>query len=301
MGMIVGVMIRFATEMITSITISPLLAGSAILVFLLSSRFLKKVPPVLSALIVAILLAIFTDAFEFQNIQNSFVTPQLVMPVFSLDAIVSIGIPLALLIICTENAQATGVLMAQGYKPPNNAMAIYGSIVGLVGSFFGAHAINIAGPMTAICSANEIGKKESRYAASVANGVFFSIFGLFAAFVVPFVIAMPSVIVTVIAGLAMLGVLINSLKTAFSDSKFQMGAFFALIIGMSGVSFFNISAPLWAIIGSLFVSFLVEKNHFASNVKKDKAKETKLENDKKELQVEQTLNNVCKSKKEYFP
>jgi benzoate membrane transport protein len=42
MGMIVGVMIRFTTEMITSVTISPLLAGSAILVFLLSSRFLKK-------------------------------------------------------------------------------------------------------------------------------------------------------------------------------------------------------------------------------------------------------------------
>ena len=49
------------------------------------------------------------------------------MPAFSLDAIVSIGIPLALLIICSENAQATGVLMAQGYNPPNNAMAIYGS------------------------------------------------------------------------------------------------------------------------------------------------------------------------------
>ena len=243
MGMIVGVMIRFATEMITSITISPLLAGSAILVFLLSSRFLKKVPPVLSALIVAVLLAVFTNEFKIQNVHNSFIIPQLIMPAFSLDAIVSIGIPLALLIICTENAQATGVLMAQGYKPPNSAMAIYGSIMGLIGSLFGAHAINIAGPMTAICSANEVGKKESRYAASVANGVFFSTFGLFAAMVVPFVIAMPGVIVSVIAGLAMLGVLINSLKTAFSDSKFQMGAFFALIIGMSGVNFFNISAP----------------------------------------------------------
>ena len=42
MGMIVGVMIRFATEMITSITLSPLLAGSAILVFLLSPRFIKN-------------------------------------------------------------------------------------------------------------------------------------------------------------------------------------------------------------------------------------------------------------------
>ncbi len=49
-----------------------------------------------------------------------------------------------------------------------------------------------------------------------------------------------------------------------------MGAFFALIIGMSGVTFFNISAPLWAIIGSLFVSFLVEKDHFALRVKSTK-------------------------------
>src|SRR4051794_34196706 len=203
MGMIVGVMIRFATEMITSITLSPLLAGSAILVFLLSTRFLKKVPPVLSALIVAVVLAVFTNSFQIQNVQDSFVIPQLIMPAFSLDAIVSIGIPLALLIICTENAQATGVLMAQGYKPPNSAMAIYGSSVGLIGSLFGAHAINMAGPMTAICSAKEVGKKESRYAASAVCGVFFSAFGLFAAMVVPLVIPMPGVIVSVIAGLAM--------------------------------------------------------------------------------------------------
>ena len=178
MGMIVGVMIRFATEMITSVTLSPLLAGSAILVFLLSTRFMKKFPPVVSALLVSVLLAILTNKFQVQNIQDSFIFPQLVMPSFSLEAIVSIGIPLALLIICTENAQATGVLMAQGYKPPNSAMATYGSIVGLVGSLFGAHAINIAGPMTAICSAKETGKKESRYAASVVNGVLFSTFGL---------------------------------------------------------------------------------------------------------------------------
>ncbi|WP_085994144.1 benzoate/H(+) symporter BenE family transporter [Oceanobacillus senegalensis] len=277
MGMIIGVMIRFATEMITSITISPLLAGSAILAFLLSSRLLKKVPPVLSALVVAVLLAVFMNEFKVQNVYDSFIIPQLIMPAFSLDAIISIGIPLALLIICTENAQATGVLMAQGYKPPNSAMAVNGSIVGLIGSLFGAHAINIAGPMTAICSANDVGRKESRYAASVACGVFFSAFGLFAAMVVPLVIAMPIVIVSVIAGLAMLGVLINSLKTAFSDSTFQMGAFFALIIGMSGVNFFNIGAPLWAIVGSLFVSFLVENEHFVSKVKAEKRNSSKAE------------------------
>src|SRR3954466_9780739 len=82
MGMIVGVMIRFTTEMITSVTISPLLAGSAILVFLLSTRFSKKVPPVLSALIVSVLLAFVTNAFQIQNVQDTFILPQLIMPSF---------------------------------------------------------------------------------------------------------------------------------------------------------------------------------------------------------------------------
>ncbi|MBP1970674.1 benzoate membrane transport protein [Virgibacillus natechei] len=274
MGMIVGIMIQFATDMITSITLAPLLAGSAILAFLLSSRYVKKFPPVLSALFVSAVVAILTNAFEFPAIQHVFVLPELVMPTFSWDAIMSISIPLALLIICTENAQATGVLMAQGYKPPTTGMAVYGSSVGLLASLFGGHAINIAGPMTAICSADEVGKKDTRYVASVVNGMFFASFGLFAALVVPFVIAVPEVIVTVIAGLAMLGVLINSLKTAFSDNTFQMGAFFALIIGMSGVNFFNIGAPLWAIVGSLFVSLLVEKNDFAFKEDKEKKIET---------------------------
>lgn len=269
MGMIVGVMIKFAIEMVTSITISPLLAGSAIGAFFVSTRFLKKVPPVLTALIVVIPLAFLTNAFQFHGELGAFIMPQLMLPVFSLEAIVSISIPLALLIICSENAQATGVLVAQGYNPPNNAMAISGSTLGLVAAFFGGHAINMAGPGTAICAAKEVGEKDTRYAASFGNATVHIFYGLFASLIVPFVVAMPSVIITVIAGLAMLGVLINSLKTAFSDSEFQMGAFFAFIIGMSGVSLFHISAPLWAIIGGLLVSFLIEKEHFVLRLKVD--------------------------------
>ncbi|RFB15404.1 benzoate transporter BenE [Bacillus sp. HNG] len=267
MGMIVGVMMRFAIEMITSVEVSPLLAGSAIIVYLLSSRFTKKVPPVLSALVVSVLLALVINEFNFSNVQSSFVLPQLEMPAFSVNAIISLSIPLAILIICTENAQTTGILMAKGFKAPSSAMAIYGSIFGFFASFFGAHAVNTAGPMTAICASDESGKKEGRYAASALNGVLFASFGVFAAYVVPVVIAMPAVIVSTIAGLAMIGVLLSSLKIAFSDSKFQMGSFFAFIIGMSGVNFFNIGAPLWAIVGSILVSLLIERHDFEKQIK----------------------------------
>lgn len=274
MGMIVGVMIRFAIEMITSVELSPLLAGSAILVYLLSSRFNKKIPPVLSALVVSVLLALLVNEFSFSHVQSSFIVPQLELPSFGINAIISVSIPLAILIICTENAQTTGILMAKGYKPPISSMSIYGAVAGFFASFFGAHAINTAGPMTAICASDETGKREGRYAASALNGILFASFGIFAAFVVPFVIAMPSVIVSTIAGLAMIGVLLSSLKLAFSSSKFQLGAFFAFIIGMSGVNFFNIGAPLWALVGSIFVSLLIERDDFDKKLQVDKELKT---------------------------
>lgn len=266
MGMIVGVMIKFSIDMIVSIKVSPLLAGSAMVVYLMSMRLFRRFPPVLSALVVSILIAYFTNQLHFQNITGSFIAPELVMPSFNIEAIVSISIPLAVIVICTENAQAAGVLVAEKYNPPISSMAIFSGLGSLVAAFFGGHSVNIAGPMTAICASKDSGRKDERYGAVFVNGVLFSSFGIFASIVVPFVIAIPAVIVSVIAGLAMIGVLLNSLKIAFSDSKFQLGAFFALVIGMSGINLFNISSPFWAIIGSVLVSLIIERDHF----KKDK-------------------------------
>ncbi|WP_339211198.1 benzoate/H(+) symporter BenE family transporter [Aeribacillus sp. FSL K6-8210] len=263
MGMIVGAMIRFGTGMITSIEKAPLIAGVAVLVYLLSVRFIKVIPPILTSFIVSVILVVIMNEFQIQDQQSSFILPQILIPSFSLEAIVSVSIPLAFLVIGAENAQATGVLMAQGYKPPVNVMTIISGIGGMVTSFFGGHNANIAGPMTAICASEEAGKnKEGRYASVVVNGILFSLFGLLAGIVVPFVTALPSVLVGTIAGLAMISVLVNSLQSAFSETKFQVGAFFALIIGMSDISFFNISSPFWALVGGVLVSLLIEPHHF---------------------------------------
>ncbi|MGD6875697.1 benzoate/H(+) symporter BenE family transporter [Bacillus infantis] len=262
MAMIVGAMIRFGTGMITSIEEAPLIAGSAILVYLLSSRLIKKVPPILSAFFVAVILAVLMNQFQIKGMETNFIVPQFVVPAFNIDAILSISIPLALLVIGAENAQATGVLISQNYRPPINAMTILSGVGGIVTSLFGGHNANIAGPMTAICSSEEAGKKEGRYAAVIVNGVLFAAFGLLAGVAVPFVTAMPGVLIGTVAGLAMIGVLLSSLQAAFSKPKFQIGSFFALIIAMSGVSFFSISSPFWAIIGGVLVSAIIEQKDF---------------------------------------
>ncbi|MET1032317.1 benzoate/H(+) symporter BenE family transporter [Domibacillus tundrae] len=262
MSMIVGAMISFGTEMITSIERSPIIAGSAILVYLLSSHYIKKFPPILMSLIVVIILATTMGQFQVQASKSHFILPQLMIPSFNIDAIVSIGIPLSLLVIGAENAQAIGVLKAQGYKPPVNKMTIFSGIGGIVTAFFGGHNANIAGAMTAICSSKEAGPKQGRYAAVIVCGLLFVAFGVFAGIILPYVIAMPKVLIGTIAGLAMIGVLLSSLQNAFSAPQFQVGSFFSLVIAMSGVDFFDVSSPFWAILGGVAVSLIMEKADF---------------------------------------
>lgn len=79
------------------------------------------------------------------------------------------------------------------------------------------------------------------------------------------VTALPGELIGVVAGLAMIGVLISAFQGAFQGGRFQMGAFAALIIAMSGVTIFNISSPFWALVGGVLISLILERKDFRSN------------------------------------
>jgi benzoate membrane transport protein len=64
----------------------------------------------------------------------------------------------------------------------------------------------------------------------------------------------------------MMGVLLSSLQEAFSKPQFQVGSFFALIIAMSGVHFYDISSSFWAILGGVAVSLIIEKPDFKTTI-----------------------------------
>lgn len=263
MGMIAGAMIKFGTGMILSVQVLPVVCGSAMLGYFVCTRFVKKVPPVLGALLTGIGVAFLTNSVDVANAQYAFVLPTLFAPHFSLDAFLSISIPVAILVIGAENAQATGVLLTEGYKAPINFMTIVSGIGGILTSFFGGHNANIAGPMTAICASDAAGKDpKGRYAATVVNGVLFAGFGVIASVAVTFIESVPRPLIGVVAGLAMIGVLTQAFEQAFSKGKFKTGAFFALVIAMSGISIAKISAPFWALIAGVIVSLIIEPQDF---------------------------------------
>lgn len=263
MAMIAGALIRFGIEIVNSAAAAPVVAGAALLGFVLLSRFLPAVPGVVGALVLGLIAAGLMGSFGTLEGGLGLTAPQLIAPSFDLGAVLAVAIPLALLVIGAENAQAMGVLMAERYKPPFNVMTIISGFGGLLAPLFGGHNANIAGPMTAICSSDQAGEdRAGRYAATVVNGVLFGLFGVFAGVTVALVAVMPAELTATVAGLAMIGVLVRSFRASFPDGGLQFGPFFALVIAMSGVTLFNISAPFWALVGGVLASLLLEPRHF---------------------------------------
>ncbi|MDY8110813.1 benzoate/H(+) symporter BenE family transporter [Fulvimarina sp. 2208YS6-2-32] len=261
MAMIAGALIRFGIGAVNAVSALPIVVGAAVVAFFLSMRFLKAVPPVLSALVVGLVAAAVMGSFGGSDAGIRFVLPEFTAPTFSIDAFLAIAIPLAILVVGAENAQATGVLLAEKYKAPVNAMTIISGVGGILAGFLGGHNANIAGPMTAICSSDQAGEnRDGRYAATVVNGVLFAAFGIFAGAVVPLILMLPGPLIGAVAGLAMINVLVMAFQSAFSKAAgYQIGAFVALIIAMSNISILGISAPFWALLIGATVSMLVEK------------------------------------------
>lgn len=263
MAMIAGALIRFGIGVVDAALTAPVIVGAAVVGFLLLTRFVRSVPGVVGALVLGGAAAALTGGFGSVEGGLGVTGPQLVAPAFDVGAILAVGIPLALLVIGAENAQAMGVLMAERYRPPFNAMTLISGVGGLLAPLFGGHNANIAGPMTAICSSEQAGEnREGRYAATVVNGVLFAGFGVVAGAAVAVVTALPTELIASLAGLAMVGVLLSAFRGGFGQQRFQLGALFALIIAMSGVTIFNISAPFWSLVGGVLVSWVLEPKDF---------------------------------------
>jgi benzoate membrane transport protein len=259
MAMIAGAMIRFAVSAVEAVDSFPLMAGLAALSYFISMRFFKAVPPVLAAGVVGFAVALAMGLLNPTDVDIAFVMPDFTTPMFTLATFFAISVPLAALLIGADNAQATGVLMAEGYKPPVNAMTVVCGVGGILAGLLGGHSIIIAGPMTAICGSVQSGDDpRQRYGAALVNGVLFTLFGVFAGLAVPFLLALPRELIMVIAGLAMVGVLLSALQQAFrKETGYQIGAFVALVVAMSKFSLFGISAPFWALVIGVALSWLL--------------------------------------------
>jgi benzoate membrane transport protein len=271
MGMIAGVFIKFGIDIVKPVTDS---SANMIWIWLITfvtfiavarTRWLsEKFPATLAALIGGtIAVAAFGEAkIDAFHVSMPNVAYQGIA--FTFRGFLELTIPTVLTIIGANNMQAFGVLMVQGYTPPVSAITTTGGLGAMLNACFGASTSSVAGPTTALLVDPSAGPKEGRYAAGFVNAVLWVVFAFFATAVVAITNVVPRPFIEMVAGLAMLGVLVSSFGTAFGG-KHRIGAIFALLIANWNGVVLGIGGPFWALVAGVILSRLFEPGDFSAD------------------------------------
>jgi benzoate membrane transport protein len=276
MGMIAGVLLNFGLNMVRPLENALLPTLLMIGTFLILSKLAPKFPAVLGSLVVGIIYLI-VSGIDLSGIEFVVDYPRFVMPEFTLEAFLAYGLPLAIILVGMETPVGVSLLKSAGYKRiPTNGITAANGLGTMVSSFFYLHSTCIAGPMTAICSSPDSGKKEGRWVAAVIVGVIFAVSAPFYGGLVNLFEVLPGFFIAIIAGLALVKVLISAMGEAFGSTH-KLGGMFAFLIASSGIQLFSIGAAFWALVIGIIVSLIAETNDFNFRKKDDEAEDEKLE------------------------
>jgi len=238
-AMLAGILFGLCLAPIKALIELPLAATLVILAWLLVSRW-KRVYATPAAAIVAGLVIAYYGQGGAVAMADWTPTPIWVTPRFSLEAIVSLALPLFIVTMASQNLPGLAVLKAYKYKPPAGPLIATTGLFGLLSAPFGGHAVNLSAITAAMCASPDASPDASkRWIASATAGVAYIVFGGLAGGVTHFVAGSP-ILIEAVAGLALLNAFGSALHNALSDTSEREAALATFLVASSGVGFYGI-------------------------------------------------------------
>ncbi|MFW8594141.1 benzoate/H(+) symporter BenE family transporter [Cribrihabitans neustonicus] len=195
-----------------------------------------------------------------EGLALSLAHPEFVAPAFSLPVLIGIGLPLYVVTMSSQNMPGVVALKAAGYQPPVSASLTVTGIASLLLAPFGGFAFNLAAITAAICAGPEAGENPAtRYLAGVMTGLVYIGAGLGGAAVIGLFLIAPGALIATVAGLALLPTIANSLSAALGEARGREAALVTFMVTVSGISFWGIGAPFWALVLGLLVNHLLAR------------------------------------------
>lgn len=179
---------------------------------------------------------------------------QLVAPQFSLVAIISIGLPLYLVTMASQNIPGIAIMKSFGYEVPFRPVMLATGLGSLVSNLFGGFLTNLAA-ITAALNANEQAHRDpsKRWIASVSGGVVYLLLALTAGASISFVIQAPREIILAGAGLALFAIMIGALSSIVEEPDLRLPAVIAFLVASSGFTAYSIGPAFWALVAGVLV------------------------------------------------
>jgi benzoate membrane transport protein len=251
-ALLAGVLFKIGLEICGAAEQQPLLVVAMLLAYLFGKRLLPRYA-VLAALIVGCVLAGLFGLLDFSEFELQLATPVWTTPSFSWAAAISIGIPLFIVAMASQNLPGMAVLRANGYhQVPASKLLTSTGLISILLAPFGSHGIHMAAISAAICAGPEAHEDpHKRYTAAVWCGLFYGIAGIFGATLAALFTALPKALILSIAALALFASIIGGLTQAMSEPKEREAALITFLVTASGMTLFSVGSAFWGMVAGL--------------------------------------------------
>ncbi len=245
-AMLAGVLLPFCLGLFRTFHSDALLAGVLLITFVLARQ---RFPASALLIVLVAAVAIVVGRGE-AAIGGSAVFGKLqpVMPLADWKAIVSLGVPLFLVTLVSQNLPGFAVLRSSGYAPPTQTILLATGIASLFTAPFGAHSVNLGAITAAICTGEDAHPDHSRrYVVGFFYGGAYLLLAVFAASFVGLFTAMPTGTVAAIAGIALIPPLNNALGSMLSVPEERESAVLTFAATASGLTILGIGSAFWGL------------------------------------------------------
>lgn len=247
-GLLAGILLQFGIGAFAGVSVDPLLAALLIGAYVVLKRLSARYA-VVGILLLGLAFLLLQGRVDLSGLELRLAAPVFTLPVFSLNALLSVALPLFLITLTGQYMPGMLVLRNDGFRTSANPIVTVTGLGSLLMAPFGSHAFNLAAITAAICTGKDAHEEPAkRWIAGVAAGVFYILVGVFGVTLAALFMAFPATFITTLAGLALLGTLGGSLASAMADAQSREAALITFLAAAADISLFGIGGAFWGLV-----------------------------------------------------
>jgi len=247
-GLLAGILLQFGIGAFAGLSVDPVLAGLLIAAYAVFKRFTARYA-VVGILVLGLAYLLVQGQAGLSQLTLEIATPVFTAPAFTLNAALSVALPLFLITLTGQYMPGMLVLRNDGFKTSANPIVAVTGLGSLLMAPFGSHAFNIAAITAAICTGKEAHEDPAkRWIAGIAAGICYILVGVFGVTLASVFMALPATFITTLAGLALLGTIGTSLASAMADAKSREAALITFLAAAANITLLGIGGAFWGLV-----------------------------------------------------
>lgn len=255
-ALLAGVILKLCFAPALALGAVPLLVLPVLVAWLvgLSWNKLAAMPLAVIALVMVLIFGVdLSAAFQQESTANLLPKPELIPPVFSLSAMISVALPLYLVTMAGQNIPGFAVLELNNYQTKRQPLLRQTGFGSLLIAPFGGVPVNMSAITAAMMSGDDAHPDpRRRYWAAVVSGISYVVLAFAAGSITRIASAAPPELIAAIAGLALIPALVGAFKGAFENAKQLEAPALTFLLSASGMTLFGISGAFWGLaVGAL--------------------------------------------------